>query len=194
MSGMAPVRSRPRKTIEDYLALPHDTLAELIDGELYVTPGPSPKHQDVVGALHVHLRTFAESTGLGRAYLSPIDVYLPSGDIVQPDLIVIRAERMRIVQDVIRGIPDVAIEVLSPSRPERDRLIKKQLFASNGIPEYWIVDPESRAVEVFSLDGTSYAPAGWFTDAATVLSPSLGALAIPLRTIFRPPEASDGQS
>lgn len=185
MAGMAPVRSRPRSTVEDYLALPDDTLAELIDGELYVTPAPSPNHQDVVLSLCLHLRGFVEANELGRAYVSPVDVYLPSGDIVQPDVIFIRKERMHIAKDAIRGVPDVAIEVVSPSRPERDRFVKKQLFANNGVPEYWIVDPSARSIEIFVLEGDAYAPAGWFTDTATVVSPSLEGLRIPLATVFR---------
>lgn len=185
MSGMAHVQSRPRKTVEDYLALPNDVVAELIDGELYVTPAPSLDHQDVAGALYLALRLFVEPTKWGRAYISPVDVYLPSGDIVQPDVIAIRQERMQIAQNVVRGIPDVAIEVISPSRPERDRFVKKQLFAVNGVPEYWIVDPAARSIEVFQLDNGVYAPAGWFTGEATVVSPTVTGLEIPLTSVFR---------
>ena len=185
MAGMAPVRSRPRKTVQDFLALGAAVRAELIDGELYVTPAPSPDHQDVVGALYVHLRAFVEARGLGRAWVAPLDVYLPSGDIVQPDLVFVQKERLRIAQDAIRGAPDLAIEVLSPSRPERDRIVKKQLFAANGVGEYWIVDPPARSVEVFVRVDDDYAPAGWFEHEATVSSPALAGLAIPLGTIFR---------
>ena len=188
MAGMAYVRSRPRKTIEDFLALGEEVLAELIDGEIYVTPSPSPQHQDVVGTLYVHLRAFVEAQGVGRAYVSPLDVYLPSNDIVQPDLVFIRTERMHIVENVIRGVPDLAIEVLSPSRPERDRIVKKQLFAQSGVHEYWIVDLAARSIEVFILDGARYAPAGWYTGDATLISPTLPGLEVPLATVFRPDE------
>ena len=77
------------------------------------------------------------------------------------------------MEAVARGVPDLAVEVLSPSRSERDRIVKKQLFARCGVPEYWIVDPPARSVEVFVLEGDAYAPAGWFTGEATVASPSL---------------------
>ena len=77
-------------------------------------------------------------------------------------------------------------EVLSPNRPERDRIVKKGLFAANGVGEYWIVDPASRSVEVFALEEAEYAPAGWFTDAQTVVSLTLPGLRIPLSDVFRP--------
>jgi Uma2 family endonuclease len=185
MAGMAEVLSRPRKTVEDYLALPDDVLAELIDGELYVTPAPTPNHQDVVGALHVHLRTHVEREELGRVYVAPVDVYLPTGDIVQPDLVFVRADRQHVIQDAIRGVPDVAVEVISPSRPERDRIVKRALFARNGIQEFWLVDPAARSVEVFVLREGAYVGAGWFREKAVVVSPALPGLEIPLETVFR---------
>jgi Uma2 family endonuclease len=121
MASMARVRSRPRKGLADYLALPDDVAAELIDGELYVTPAPSAGHQDVLAALTVHLRPHVESRGLGRLWPAPVDVHLPAGDVVQPDLVFVRRERLAIVRDAILGVPDLAVEVLSPTRLERDR-------------------------------------------------------------------------
>ncbi len=186
MAGMAHVRSRPGKTVEDYLALPHDVVAELIDGELYVTPAPAFDHQDVLLALAVILRPFVEAGGLGRVVPAPVDVHLDSGDVVQPDIVFVATAHLDRVHQAIHGAPDLAIEVLSPARPERDRIVKKRLYAENGVPEYWIVDPEARAVEVFRLDGDSYEPAGWFTGDATVVSPLLPDLAVPLAEVFRP--------
>jgi Uma2 family endonuclease len=177
---------RSPKTIDDYRALPDDVRAELIRGEIYVTPSPSARrHQDVVGEIYVHLKPHVESRGLGRVYLSPVDVHLPSGDVVGPDLVHVARERLHIVADVITGIPDLAIEVVSPSHPERDRIVKRCLYAENGVPEYWIVEPDSRAIQVLRLDGGEYRPAGYFTAESHLVSPTIPALRMPVGGLFR---------
>jgi Uma2 family endonuclease len=148
---MTPSLSRPRKTVDDFMSLPEGTLAELIDGELLImSPGPRELHQRVVGRLHLLLSSFAEARKLGRVYVAPMDVHLPSGDIVEPDL---SAARSDIIRDWIRGAPDLLVEVLSPSGIDRDRLIKRRLYARNGVPGYWIVDPQEASVERFDLEG-----------------------------------------
>ncbi|MEK7767079.1 MAG: Uma2 family endonuclease, partial [bacterium] len=123
---------------------------------------------------------------LGRVFVSPLDVHLPSGDIVQPDLLYIRTANLGIVQDWIRGVPDVLIEVVSPERPERDRLVKRALYARNRVPEFWIVDPATRTVEVLVLDGVKYASHGYFEFADALTSPALGGLSLPLAEVFSP--------
>ena len=75
MASMPHTRSRPPKTVEDYLALPDDVRAELIGGELYVTPAPSPAHQGVVLQLARHLATYADQTGAGRVLMAPIETH-----------------------------------------------------------------------------------------------------------------------
>jgi Uma2 family endonuclease len=185
MRAMAPALRRPPKTVEDYLRLPDDVRAELLDGELYyVTPAPSPSHQTVVVNLVRHLAGFVARRRLGRVFVSPIDVYLPRGAIVQPDVLFVRADRMHVVQDAIRGAPDLVIETLSPSRRERDRIVKKRLYAEAEVPEYWIVDLEARAVEVFALAAGAFEPAGWFTGDDAVRSRVLEGLRLPLARIF----------
>ena len=68
--------------------------------------------------------------------------------------------------------------------PARDRIVKLARYAESGVREYWIVDPESRSVEVFVLDIDVDAPAGWFTGSARVLTPSLPDLDLPLSQVF----------
>ncbi len=121
-------------------------------------------------------------------YLAPLDVHLPSGDVVQPDVLFVRRANAPIVQDQVRGVPDLVVEVLSPASPELDRIVKRDLYARNSVGEYWLVDPEERSVEILRLDGdtNTYAPAGYFTflQGAFLVSATLPDLRIPLATVF----------
>jgi Uma2 family endonuclease len=187
---MAESASRPRKTLEDYLALPDDVRAELIDGELYVTPAPTPWHQVVSGAVYRALHAEVSRSGDGVVFVAPVDVLLPSGDLVEPDVLWIPRSLRAIVGGTrVEGVPALVVEVVSPSGPERDRWVKRDLYARNGVPEYWIVDLESRSVEVFRLAAATYAPAGHFTAGTVVASPSLPVLRAPVDDLFRDPWA-----
>ena len=92
---------------------------------------------------------------------------------------------MGIVGDLVVGVPDLLIEVVSPTHPERDRIVKRDLYAENGVPEYWVVEPDMRAVQVFRLEGSAYRPAGWFTAESALVSPTFPDLRIPVAGLFR---------
>ena len=184
MAAMSHAKHRPRKTLEDYLALPDDVRAELIDGELYVTPSPVRGHQSTVGRLYSLILAHVDARAAGYVGLSPLDVHLPSGDVVQPDLFFVAAAREDICREWVYGAPDLAIEVLSSARPERDRFVKRLLYERNGVREYWLVDPDERSVEVLRLEDTVYAPAGYFSGEQILISHVLESLALPLPRIF----------
>lgn len=84
---MASTTRPPRKTVEDLLALPPDTRAELIDGEITVTPSPIRRHQRAVLALAASLRGYVVTHRLGEVDVAPLDVHLPSGDVVTTPLL-----------------------------------------------------------------------------------------------------------
>ena len=134
----------------------------LIDGELLVTPSPRPEHQEVAGEIYTQLKKHVRAAQAGKVYMAPVDVQLSNGEIVQPDVLFVRRERLDIVDRRIHGAPDLVIEVASPSNADRDRFLKRSLHATNGVPEYWIVDLEDRSVQVLELDGDAYREAGWF--------------------------------
>lgn len=145
-------------TYEDYCRLPNDGRRyEILEGELAVTPAPTPSHQEILGNLYDPLRGHVRSRRLGKVYLAPIDVILAPTSVVQPDLIFTRAERLSLVSHRgIEGPPDLVVEVLSPTTQAQDRGAKLQLYARHGVPHYWLVDPETRRLEAYELAGTSY--------------------------------------
>lgn len=180
------LKLKPRKTIDDFMRLPEGALAELLEGELLMTPAPSLEHQRIVGRLFAALAPYVAGGRIGEILLSPIDVHLPSGDIVEPDLVFVGKAHSAILRDTIRGVPDLVIEVVSPARPERDLLVKRGLYERNGIGEYWIVTPETRSVEVLIRKDGRYDSHGWFEAADTLTSPTLPGFSLPLTAIFPP--------
>lgn len=118
---------------------------EVIDGVLYMTTAPSTFHQWIVSRLVRHVGHPAEDRGLAYAFVAPIGVLMPGCDPVQPDFLLVRQSRAGIIADRrIRGVPDLIVEVLSPSNPEQDTEVKRGAYARAGLPEYWIVRPQTR--------------------------------------------------
>ncbi len=158
-TAMLPRPKEPRLwTYEEMLAeLPETNQpTELWNGEILMAPAPSPGHQDVVANLWLRFREFVEAHQLGKVYLSPVDVVLTARRVVQPDLLFVAKENLGIVQDRIRGVPDLTVEIVSESSWHRDRIEKKALYEQFGVKEYWLVDPGSRSIEVFALVKEAY--------------------------------------
>jgi len=120
---------------------------ETVDGELFVTPSPGGPHQFAVGRLLRCLGEYLDGEPIGEAVASPSDVELEPGVLVQPDVYVVPpAEAMRLRnENAVHGLL-LAVEVLSPGSARGDRGKKRALYQRR-VPEYWIVDVESRQVE-----------------------------------------------
>ena len=147
-------KSTTKLTYEDYCRYPNDGRRhEIIHGDHYVNPAPSTYHQHVSKRLQYQLYTQIELAGHGVLYNAPIDVHLTDHDVVQPDLVVIlNAKKLIVTPTKVKGTPDLLVEILSPSSIDHDRHLKRNLYESCGIPEYWIVDPRDSTVTVLTLD------------------------------------------
>lgn len=145
-------------TYKEYEALPADGRRyEIHDGELSVTPAPSPLHQRILGNLNEIVRQHVKARSLGEVLFAPIDCILAETTIVQPDLVYLDTTRLPLVSARgIEGAPTLVVEILSPSTALIDRSTKLQLHARYGVPYYWIVDPEARTIEAYSLSEGAY--------------------------------------
>lgn len=154
---------------------------EVIGGVLYMSTAPSFFHQWIIRQIFLTLYTQLDTAGVGLTIWSPLGVFMPGCDPVQPDLLVIRREDMGIIRGRrVEGVPALLIEILSPSNSATDTDVKRKAYAQAGVPEYWIVRPARRDVLVYSEPD---APGGDFMHSQRVapdgelMSPTL-----PIRT------------
>lgn len=184
---MSTTRPGLKFTYEDYLLLPEDKRYELIDGELHRVPAPRPYHQIVSMRIEHALYEFVEGGRLGRLIHAPCDVRFSRYDLVQPDIFFISAERLGIIKEnYIQGPPDLVVEVLSPSDPDRDREVKRKLYALYGVREYWIVDPDAKTIEVLTREQGELITSCTFVADESLTSPLLKDFSLPLSPVFQP--------
>jgi len=140
-----------RLTYADLIAMPADGKRhELIDGEHYVTPAPTFRHQLVLSHLHLDLGSYVEANGLGQVCFAPLDVVLSDHDVVEPDLLFVSTERLAgIGHAYVHIAPDLVVEVLSPGTRRIDATKKLCLYEKFGVAEYWMIDPDAEWVEVY---------------------------------------------
>lgn len=142
-----------RFTYHDYLLLPEGKRGEIIFGDLVMEPSPTYGHQLVLKNILKILDRHVGLLKLGIVLPGPLDVILSEEDIVTPDILFVSRSRFSIIHRKIHGAPDLIVEVLSRRDAARDRELKMKLYAKYGLPEYWVVDPEAKTVEVYSTVG-----------------------------------------
>lgn len=187
-----PLSKEVRKyTYVDYLAYPDDERWEIIDGVPYMQSSPSWQHQSISREL---LRQF--SNYLLRksceVFASPFDLRLSDAEVkdedvtnvYQPDLVVI-CDKSKLKGTGYFGIPNLIIEILSPSTAKTDRLLKFNMYEKFGVKEYWIVEPDMKLVSVFILqDNNRYGRPELYTETANVKVSIFPDLVINLDIVF----------
>lgn len=160
---------------------------ELIDGVPYCMAGASLLHQALVGELHFVLRRYFGG-GPCRVVLSPFDVKFSEQDVVQPDLLVSCNERLG--SRYQQGPPDLVVEILSPSSLRHDRLRKLNLYAREGVPEYWLVTPHPLLVEVLQNQEGAFLTHGVYGAEHTLCSARFPELRLDLTAVAQalPPQ------
>jgi Uma2 family endonuclease len=172
-------------TYRDYARLSDDRRYEVIDGKLFLTPAPRTWHQRVCGELHVVLHEHVRSEKLGEVLIAPCDVVLSHTNVVQPDLLFVRKERLDIIEEkYVSAAPDLLVEVLSPGTQTRDRKLKFRVYARFGVRELWIVDAPERSVAVYVNAGGRFRLGKRYSHGDSLRSKVLPNLQIPLASIF----------
>lgn len=158
---------KKQATYRDLVMLPEHQVGEILDGELYASPRPRPRHSLASSVLGNEL---GGPFHLGRGgpggwwILDEPELHL-GPDVLVPDLAGWRRERLpRLPEEVgITVAPDWVCEVLSPTTARLDRSRKLPRYARAGVQHVWVVDPLNRALEVFRHEGERWVLAGDFS-------------------------------
>jgi len=153
------VQAKRRATYEDLLQVPDTMVAEIVEGELIVSPRPASPHAftaaeiaaDLLPAFHgVEARS-----GPGGWWLLPEPEVHLADDVLVPDLAAWRCARMATVPNTsaFTLAPDWICEILSPSSVRHDRVAKMRCYAREGVAWVWLVDPIARTLEILRRDG-----------------------------------------
>ena len=175
-----------KMTYDQYCLLPEDGKQyEVIDGELFMTPAPKPRHQRIVLRLAEELSRFVRENSLGEVFVAPVDVILDQHTVLEPDVLFISTARASIVkEDAIEGAPDLVVEVLSLSTFYKDLRKKMTAYSQFGVQEYWIVDPETQSIEVYARRDEKLQLAQKFSSGETVESALLPGVQLAVNDVF----------
>lgn len=167
--GLPQEKTEERFSYKHYRDWPDDERWELIHGIPYaMSPAPTLYHQSIVVELSRQISNFLKNKPC-RVFVSPVDVLFAGENdtndddietVVQPDIVVV-CDNKKLNGRYIKGVPDLIIEVLSPSTASKDLKQKFTLYENHGVKEYWVVYPHEQSIMLFSLpaNGTYGKPA-----------------------------------
>jgi Uma2 family endonuclease len=168
----------------DYLSLSTNRQVEYSHGFIEVLEMPTARHQMILAFLYRLLHAFVSSRNLGAVLFAAFPVRLWEGKFREPDILFMSAANAARMHDEYWEGADLVIEIVSGNR-QHDLIHKRREYAQAGIPEYWIVDPQSETVIVLELRGDGYAEHGVFHPGDIATSPTLGGLRVPVADALR---------
>jgi len=160
---------------------------ELLNGLLTRKPSLTIQHQRIVRKIAFSFEKFLEQKPAGEVFFAPLDVVLDEHNAPQPDIFFVSKNKNYILDEeaqVVKGIPDIIIEILSPGSIKKDRITKKKIYERCKVPEFWIVDPSYRSVEIFHLVEGHYELMDFIEETGIIKSTVLSGFELPLDKIF----------
>lgn len=166
-----------------------DHLLEYADGIVFMSPSPSTRHQQVSARLQAKLFNFLDG-GKCQVFSAPYDIHLYRADLEDtkifiPDLSVICDEE-GLEENKFVGVPEMIVEILSPSNQSHDLVTKMEAYMKYGVKEYWVVNPMLNAIQVYALtDKHVYQQAEILKGEGFIKSSVLRGFQVDLKDIFR---------
>jgi Uma2 family endonuclease len=189
---MSMPNEKRRHTYGDYLTWPEGERWEIIDGAPYMQATPTWQHQAILIELARQFSNYLIDKPC-RVFPAPFDLCIPEFDesdeeisnlIAQPDLVVVCNES-KLRKTGYFGVPALVVEIVSPATTRRDRVIKFNKYEKSGVKEYWIVEPEGKFVNVFTLqENNRYGRPETYTDEDQLKVTVFPDLEIDLGTVF----------
>lgn len=172
-------------TYSDYLKNKEEKYFEVLNGISFIAPAPNPYHQDVSRNLFSILERYIQKNKCGKLYYAPVDVILSDTVILQPDLFYIQNENLSIIKNNgIFGVPDLVIEIVSPSSLVKDTEYKKKIYQEFKVKEYWTVFYLEKVVVVYSLLNDNYEVFSFAETEGKIKSKLLPNLEFDIKEIF----------
>ena len=181
-----PGHSSTKLTYADYVLLPDDGLRhEIIEGEHYVTPAPTTRHQRISVRLLYLMQDYLERHAIGEVFIAPYDVLLSEINVFVPDLLYISDQRSHLITSKnLQGPPDLVIEILSPSTRSRDERLKRDVYERAGVDEYWLVDPDHDVIDVYRREGGAFSAPVRHEKGQVLTTPLLPGFELPLDKVL----------
>lgn len=154
---MTSITDRKKITYADYLKIDGNNRYEIFNGELLTVPAPSTDHQEISRNIGSLIWSFVKQKGIGKVFNAPVDVVFDDDEVFQPDIVFIKTGNQHIIKkSAIKGIPDLIVEIVSPSSAFYDMVEKKEVYRKYGVKEYWLVFPDEKVIEIFILGKEGY--------------------------------------
>ena len=187
------MRLPPEKSVSIYefyrLREKDNKILEYIDGIVYMSPSPSTKHQQISMKLSSEIYNYLKGKEC-EVFSAPFDIHLykdgiQGEKIVIPDISVI-CDKNGLSDNYYKGVPNLIVEILSPSNQSHDLVFKLNLYMQYGVKEYWIVNPMLKTIQVYQLDkDENYIQQAVKNEIGEIYSKVLDGFKINLEDVFR---------
>lgn len=170
---------------EEYLVLTDHghRLVEYTDGFVELLPMPTEEHQSILQFLFLAFLQFVQPRG-GKVHFAPLRLQIRPGKYREPDLLLLLSASDPRRQNRFWTGADLALEVVSEDKPERDLIEKRGDYAEGRVPEYWIVNPQAQTITVLRLRGDAYEEAGVYGRGNAAASELLVGFTVDVAAVF----------